>query len=169
MLLISRVQSFAPIACISTGTPATRTDTTLGLENKGERDNDDTNPGRNPNRQQRQMVLEELSRLGADKIAQLNVAERTARALLAEAVEDRIFELTEQLEALLGMSSIATTTTVDVADIQAERREQAVQLAQQTKVLKQQYEELVSGEPSSLLGALKDLTRLNKTDYDKES
>ena len=115
------------------------------------------------------MVLEELSRLGADKIAQLNVAERTARALLAEAVEDRIFELTEQLEALLGMSSIATTTTVDVADIQAERREQAVQLAQQTKVLKQQYEELVSGEPSSLLGALKDLTRLNKTDYDKES
>ena len=88
--------------------------------------------------------MEELSRIGAAKIAALDVTERAKRALLAETIEDRIFDLTEQLEQLVGV-------TGGVVD------ENIIDLAKQTKSLQLQYKELVSGEPSSLLQSLEDL------------
>ena len=106
---------------------------------------------------QQEYMMEELSRIGADKIAALGVAERTKRALLAEAIEDRIFDLTEQLDQLIVDSKIPV-----------ENREKAVQLAQQTKVLQTQYQELVSGEPSSLLGSLESVTKSSDNNEDGE-
>jgi len=102
--------------------------------------------------------MEALSAQGSAKIAQLSITERTKRAMLAEAVEDQIFENTEQLEELLTRSSTRNTaTTKDDDDNEAavmENRKDAVELAQQTKALQVQYRELVSGEPSSVLNAL---------------
>ena len=102
--------------------------------------------------------MEELSRIGADKIASLGVAERTKRAMLAEAIEDRIFDLTEQLDQLIVDNTIPV-----------ENREKAVQLAQQTKVLQTQYQELVSGEPSSLLGSLESVTKASENEDGEEN
>lgn len=99
--------------------------------------------------------MEALSAQGSARIAQLSIAERTKRAMLAEAVEDQIFENTEQLEELLtnrgnNISSSSSSTSNEVI----ENRKHAVELAQQTKALQVQYRELVSGEPSSVLNAL---------------
>ena len=64
--------------------------------------------------------------------------------MLAEAVEDRIFELVDQLDELVkrndGLDSLSD-----------EIREQAVLLAKQTKALQVQYDDLVAGRPSNLL------------------
>lgn len=97
--------------------------------------------------------MEALSAQGSARIAQLSIAERTKRAMLAEAVEDQIFENTEQLEELLtnrGNNISSSSTSNEVI----ENRKHAVELAQQTKALQVQYRELVSGEPSSVLNAL---------------
>ena len=94
-------------------------------------------------RKQQELMMEEMSRIGAQKIASLGIPERAKRAMLAEAVEDRIFDLTDQLEQLIEDNTIPE-----------ENRPQAVQLAQQTKVLQIQYQELVSGKSSSILDSL---------------
>jgi hypothetical protein len=100
-----------------------------------------------PKKQER--LLEELSLKGADKIANLDIQERTKRAMLAEQVEDRIFELSEQLEGLFDENYLLPESN----------REGAVELAQQTKSLQLQYQELVSGKPSTILEALESATQ----------
>ena len=45
-------------------------------------------------------IMESASLAGAENIRKLDIAERTKRAMLAEAVEDRIFEMVDELEAL---------------------------------------------------------------------
>mmetsp|Transcript_22942 Transcript_22942/g.63863 ORF Transcript_22942/g.63863 Transcript_22942/m.63863 type:complete len:166 (+) Transcript_22942:47-544(+) len=93
---------------------------------------------------QQELVMEELSRIGADKIATLDVNERTRRALLAELLEDKIFENTAQLETLVD----------EAGAIAEENRAQALEIAEQTKVWQVQYQELVSGKPSSVLASV---------------
>ena len=91
--------------------------------------------------------MEELSRIGAERIASLSISERTKRAMLAEAIEDRIFDLTDELDSLIVDNTIPV-----------ENREKAVELAKQTKTLQIQYEELVSGKSSSVLDSLEAAT-----------
>jgi len=88
--------------------------------------------------------MEELSRIGAKKIATLSIPERTKRAMLAEAIEDQIFENTERLESFLKPDGT----------LPPKLRERAVAVAQKTKALQVQYSELVSGKESSVLNAL---------------
>jgi hypothetical protein len=97
-----------------------------------------------PLQKQQERLMEELSSKGADKIAKLDIQERTKRAMLAEQVEDRIFELSDQLEEMFDENYL----------LPEKNREQAVELAQQTKSLQLQYQELVSGKPSTILKAL---------------
>lgn len=96
-----------------------------------------------------EMLLEELARIGADKIASLSISERTKRAMLAEAVEDEIFRVTERLERLLFADGT----------LPEKHRERAAELVAKTKLLQLQYNELVSGTSSSVLNALESAMR----------
>jgi hypothetical protein len=93
---------------------------------------------------QQEMMFEAASASGADVISKMTVPERAKRTMMAEALEDRIFELTETLEGLLDKSGM-----IAEAD-----REQAMEIAKQTKGLQLQYNDLVSGKPSSILDSL---------------
>lgn len=93
-----------------------------------------------------EMIFEDMSSKGANVIAKMDIPERTKRALLAETIEDRIFELTEILEGIVNDNN----GTIPEAD-----RERATDIAKQTKQLQIQYNNLVSGKPSSILDALK--------------
>ena len=64
--------------------------------------------------------------------------------MLAEAVEDRIFELVDQLEELVKKND-------GLDNLSDEIREEAVLMAKQTKALQVQYDDLVAGRPSNLL------------------
>jgi hypothetical protein len=98
-------------------------------------------------RRAQEKILEELSWKGAEKIAKMDIPERAKRAMLAEAVEDRIFELSDILEALLE----------EDGSIKLENREKVQETAKQTKKLQQQYSDLVNGKPSAILTALASL------------
>lgn len=120
------------------------------LKNSPNDDNNDEQQ-QEPLQKKQERLMEELSAKGADKIAKLDIAERTKRAMLAEQVEDRIFELSDQLEALFDENYLLPESN----------REEAVELAQQTKSLQLQYQELVSGKPSTILEALDSPTKSN--------
>ena len=66
------------------------------------------------------------------------------QAMLAEAVEDRIFELVDQLDELVKRND-------GLDNLSDEIREEAVLMAKQTKALQVQYDDLVAGRPSNLL------------------
>ena len=85
--------------------------------------------------------MEEASRKGAKKVKEMSVEERTKRAMLAEAVEDRIFTMYDDLEGLLQDGVPATD----------EDRDEISSLAKQIKASQSQYENLVSGKPSAML------------------
>ena len=88
--------------------------------------------------------MEMSSIAGAKEIAKLDLQERTKRAMLAEAVEDRIFELVDELEQLVAKNN-------GLENLSGEIKEEAVEMAKQTKALQVQYDDLVSGRPSPLL------------------
>mmetsp|Transcript_23358 Transcript_23358/g.45168 ORF Transcript_23358/g.45168 Transcript_23358/m.45168 type:complete len:154 (+) Transcript_23358:10-471(+) len=99
--------------------------------------------GGNSNARKSQECKMEMSSIaGADAIAKINLEERTKRAMLAEAVEDRIFELVDELDEVV---------TVNDGFLVGDVREEAVELAKQAKALQLQYDDLVSGSPSTLL------------------
>lgn len=108
-------------------------------ESDGQIDQDRYDPKR-----EQEMILESMSKDGAEVIARMDIPERAKRAMLAEAVEDRIFKLTELMEDLID----------DDGMIAEEDRAKAVELAQATKSLQGQYQNLVSGKESSILEAL---------------
>ena len=94
-----------------------------------------------------EMLMEELSWEGQNKIASVSISERAKRALLAEAIEDQIFRLAEELEEIVGRNGL----------IDDDDKREATALAARAKELKQQYQDLVSGAPSSVLTALESL------------
>jgi len=100
--------------------------------------------GQSPAQKKQEQIMEMSAINGADEIRKLGVAERTKRAMLAEAVEDRIFELVDELEELVGKNN-------GLENLSDEVREEAVELAKQTKALQIQYDDLVNGRPSQLL------------------
>jgi outer membrane lipopolysaccharide assembly protein LptE/RlpB len=91
-----------------------------------------------------EMVLNELSKSGASKIATISIPERAKRALLAEAIEDQIIRLTDEMEQMIGVDGI----------ISKEYREKEIETATRMKELQIQYDELVNGKPSSVLTVL---------------
>eukprot|EP00559_Dactyliosolen_fragilissimus_P004214 CAMPEP_0184866282 /NCGR_PEP_ID=MMETSP0580-20130426/21692_1 /TAXON_ID=1118495 /ORGANISM="Dactyliosolen fragilissimus" /LENGTH=136 /DNA_ID=CAMNT_0027365893 /DNA_START=172 /DNA_END=582 /DNA_ORIENTATION=+ len=93
--------------------------------------------------------LEAESKRGADKIRQLSVEERTKRAMLAEAVEDRMDTMIEDLELLLGENGMPKSE---------ENRDEVEALARQIKASREQYRGLVNGEPSSLIDGFNGLS-----------
>lgn len=97
-----------------------------------------------PNNEQ---VLEQLSREGAARVREMDIAERTKRAMLAEQVEDGIFRMQEKLETLIPPSGI----------VPEEVREECVEIAQQMRAMQGQYEALVSGKPSTMLSTIENL------------
>jgi RNase P/RNase MRP subunit p29 len=100
-------------------------------------------------------LIEEIALMGAENIATLSISERAKRALLAEAIEDRIFRLTEELEVMVGLDG----SVVDEGN-----RETVMETARTVKELQQQYAELVSGGPSSVLTAMNSLGDSMKSD-----
>lgn len=91
--------------------------------------------------------MEGASAKGADKVREMSIEERTKRAMLAEAVEDRIFSMYDDLEGLLK----------DGVPVSDEDRDEIQSLAQEIKASQSQYENLVSGEPSSMLGTINEI------------
>ena len=59
-----------------------------------------------------EQFMEEASRKGAEKVKAMSIEERTRRAMLAEAVEDRIFSLYDDLEGLLKDGFLWTVANV---------------------------------------------------------
>ena len=92
-----------------------------------------------------EMYMEAMSLKGAEEIAKMNISERTTRAMLAEAVEDRIFQLQDDLELLSGGTVPTDETT----------KAQCVELAKDIRRSQLQYNDLVSGAPSELLNSIK--------------
>ena len=90
--------------------------------------------------------LEEWALEGAEKIAQLDLHERTQRAMLAEMVEDKIYENSVALENLVDEN------TGEITDLEA-----AKEIAMQTRSLQRQYKALVTGEESTMLKAMASL------------
>ncbi|KAL3799246.1 hypothetical protein HJC23_012971 [Cyclotella cryptica] len=90
--------------------------------------------------QEKRMEMSSIA--GAKAISKLNINERTKRAMLAEAVEDRIFEIMDELEAVINRND---------GVLEGDEKEEAVELAKQTKALQVQYDDLVNGRPSHLL------------------
>jgi hypothetical protein len=95
--------------------------------------------------------LENASRKGADRVRTLSIEERTKRAMLAEAVEDRMVLLSEQLEELLGEDGLPK---------KVEFRKEVEILAKQIKESRMEYKALVTGDESSMLNALDILKKL---------
>jgi hypothetical protein len=93
--------------------------------------------------------LEQLAKIGAARVAKMDIPERAKRAMLAEAIEDSIFQYEIELEELIGESGIIPTDP--------QLREQCQSIAMQIKASQDQYEALVSGLPSPLLNTLDSL------------
>jgi hypothetical protein len=118
--------------------------------------NDDNNVSPQPleaqrQQQQQNIIFEAMSIKGAEKIAKMSIPERAKRAMLAEATEDRIFELTESLDGLLE----------DDGTVSEANREKAMDLVKQAKKLQIQYNDLVNGNPSSILQVLDEMGNIN--------
>lgn len=107
-------------------------------------DDDLMSPQQSDARREQEIMMEESSLKGAAQIAKMDIPERAKRAMLAEVVEDRIFELTDILEGLIE----------EDGSVRVENREKAVQMASQIKERQQQYSDLVNGQPSTILTAL---------------
>jgi hypothetical protein len=117
-----------------------------------EQEKDEDDKKKQSLKKEQEQLMEQLALSGAERIAAMSIPERTKRAMLAEAVEDRIFELTDVLEKLL--LSDQSESGGDGPLISEKNRQEALEVAQQTKALQVQYEELVSGRPSSVLRSL---------------
>lgn len=89
--------------------------------------------------------FEEAARQGAEKVKKMSIAERTKRAMLAEAAEDRMVILYDNLEELLGEDGLPSSV---------ENRNEVEVLAREIKSLRQEYHVLVSGGPSPMLDSI---------------
>jgi archaellum component FlaC len=100
---------------------------------------------------QQEQLFEELSRENAETIASLSISERAKRAMLAEVVEDEIFSVTEQMIDLVQRFE-AQSDGIEKFEKQVKA------LKTRNSFLQQQYNDLVSGRPSSLLNTVDSVT-----------
>jgi hypothetical protein len=101
-------------------------------------------------------------------MSKLSPAERTKRALLAEHVENQIFANLDELERLSN-SSDNDRGEIDDDEGQTTRDEQQGQakaIISQTRLLRRQYDELVSGKGSTILNAMEAAMMESDTDGD---
>jgi hypothetical protein len=105
-------------------------------------------------RKKQEEFMEAVSLSGADKIAKMNVSERTKRAMLAEAIENRIFQLQDDLDQLCG-GVVPDDETI---------KSQCVEIARNMRESQLQYNDLVTGEPSMVMTTLESLATTSKTD-----
>jgi hypothetical protein len=84
--------------------------------------------------------LEAMSRAGASKIASMSVSERTKRAMLAEAVEDRIHSILDTLD-----------------ELGEDDKKESGELNRHLSSLQGQYQDLVSGNSSDMLKTIESL------------
>ena len=124
--------------------PKSRTDVLLSTLALKEATNDNDLEGASPRRNEQETFLEQASIKGSDKMRLISIEERTKRAMLAEAVEDRMVEQFNSLEELLDD---------DGMPLKIEYRDEVEVLAKEIKASREQYQRLVSGEPSSVLEA----------------
>ena len=89
--------------------------------------------------------FEEAARKGAKRIATMSTEERTKRAMLAEAVEDRMVLLYDDLEILLGEDGLPSSK---------ENRDEVEVLAREIKSLRTEYQILVTGGQSPMLDSI---------------
>ncbi|GFH57304.1 hypothetical protein CTEN210_13780 [Chaetoceros tenuissimus] len=94
---------------------------------------------------EQQEFLEKTAQDGAAAVRKMSIEERTKRAMLAEATEDRMIALVDDLDELLGEDGLPK---------KVEDREEAVSIAKEIKASQEQYKALVNGEPSGLLDTL---------------
>jgi hypothetical protein len=92
--------------------------------------------------QSQEEFLEVEAQAGAEKVRQMSIEERTKRAMLAEAAEDRMISLSDELDALLGE---------DGMPLKVEYRDEIVSLAKEIKSMQERYRALVNGEPDVVL------------------
>jgi len=106
--------------------------------------------GSNDNREAKSQkpFVERTALEGAEKIRSISIEERTKRAMMAEAVEDRVLELSDELDQLLGD---------DGMPLKKEYREKIETLAKEIKASREQYRVLVSGEDCSMINLLESL------------
>ena len=108
---------------------------------------------------QQEQLLELVSCIGAPTIASLSISERAKRAMLAEAVEDEIFCCTEQLIDLVNEQMEHESNNDNVlselnARQQNDIEKEILDLRERNRFLQAQYNDLVSGRPSSLLNTV---------------
>jgi hypothetical protein len=128
---------------------------TSRLYAKGESSSSEGQQQQQQQQQQRQLNwLEQWAQEGAQKIANLDIEERTQRTLFAEMAEDKIYELNLQLEELMDDE---TGQLKEEEDNNDSIKELAEDIALQTRSLQEQYRLLVTGEPSSMLQAMSSL------------
>ena len=89
--------------------------------------------------------FEDAANQGAKQVAAMSIEERTKRAMLAEAVEDRIIVLYDDLELLLGKDGIPSSV---------ENRDEVQVLAKEIKSLRREYQSLVNGGTSPMLNSI---------------
>lgn len=145
MQLASTVSGFVSPAQGSRIQQSPRTSRIRWLQESNSADNNDTPPQQQQQRADPvETFMEEASLKGADKVKEMSISERTKRAMLAEAVEDRIFSLYDELEELMQQQDEPTNDD-------EERRDDIRSLAKQIKASQTYYENLVSGEPSEMM------------------
>lgn len=102
--------------------------------------------------------VEEWAMQGKEAVALMKVQERTQRVMLAQKTEDRIFDITKILDAMVD------EVTGEISEANLPR---AKELALETRNLQKEYKDLVTGEPSTLLETFKNL-KLSEEDQDKK-
>jgi hypothetical protein len=95
--------------------------------------------------QSQEAFLEASAQDGASTVRRMSVEERTKRAMLAEAAEDRMVQLSDDLDELLGEDGLPK---------KVEYRDEVITVAKQIQASQDQYRALVNGESSPLLDAL---------------
>jgi hypothetical protein len=94
--------------------------------------------------------MESVSLEGATRISQLSIAERTKRAMLAEVMEDTIFRHVETIDQYYHP---ITGVLYD-----EKNRRVVNEMIQEIQTYQKQYNELVSGEASTLLNTFETLS-----------
>jgi len=109
-----------------------------------------------------EILMETACEEGADRVSKMDISERTKRVMLAESVENRIFQLQDDLDALLLNDDDVENGSDDVITLPEDEtvRSLCVSIAREIKIAQQQYRELVSGDHSDMLAALESLGSL---------
>lgn len=111
-------------------------------ENQPQNDNNPPRPTSSTDKIE--TFFEKTALSGAEKVKRMSVEERTRRAMVAEAVEDRVSILYDDLEAKLDKMN-------GVVPENGEEKEELKNIAKQIKVLQAEYSDIVSGEDHLLV------------------